>query len=107
MSLHYISQQMYWELSATTVLKGSLWGIQHYFICENAVGELSWLLTAIKLGASKIACLYGMFDSHRQVFARVHGAIWLLAIGKSAFRVNVTFMVLFMRGCHIHRGPLR
>jgi hypothetical protein len=71
------------------------------------VGELSWLLTAVKLGASKIVCLYGKFDSHRQVFATVHGATWLLVIGTSAFRVNITFMVPFMRGFHIHRGPLR
>jgi hypothetical protein len=106
MSLQNISQQIHWELPATTVLKGSLWGIQHYFTCENAVGELSWLLTAIKLGASKIVCLYSMFDNHRQVFTRVHGAICLLAIGKSAFRVNIMFMMPFMRGCLIHRGPL-
>jgi len=89
------------------MLRSPLWGIQHYVTCKNAVGELSWLLTAIKLGASKIVCLYGMFDSHRQVFTTVRGAIWLLAIGKSAFRENIMFMVLFMKGCHIHRGPLR
>jgi len=106
MSLQIISQQIYWELTAT-MLRGPLWGIQHYVTRENAVGELSWLLTAIKLEASKIVCLYDMFDSNRQVFTTVHGAIWLLAIGKSAFRVNIMFMVLFMRGCLIHRGPLR
>jgi hypothetical protein len=89
------------------MLRGPLWCIQHYVTRENVVGELSWLLTAIKLGASKIVCLYGMFDSHRQVFATVHGAIWLLVIGTSAFRVNIMFMMLFMRGCHIHREPLR
>jgi len=50
---------------------------------------------------------YGMFDSHRQVFTTVHGANWLLIIAKSAFRVNVMFMVSFKRGCHIHPGPLR
>ena len=44
-----------------------------------------------------------MFDSHRQVFTTVHGETWLLTIVNSACRVNVTFMVLFMRGCHIHR----
>jgi hypothetical protein len=88
MYLLNISQQMDWELSATTVLNGSLWSIQHYFTCENAAGNLRWLLTAIKLGASKIVCFYGMFGSHRQVFTTVHGAIWPLAIRKSAFRVK-------------------
>jgi len=70
--------------------------IQHNIPFEKAVGELSWLLTAIKLGVSKIVCLYGMFVSHRPVFTTVHGAIWLLAIAKCACRVKVTFMVLFM-----------
>jgi hypothetical protein len=58
--------------------------IQHNIPFGNAAGVLSWLLTAIKLGASKIVCLYGMFDSHRQLFTTVHGATWLLAIAKSA-----------------------
>ena len=68
---------------------------QHEVLCENAAGELSWLLRAIKLEAS-----------HRQVFTTVHGATWLLAVTKSAFMLNVTFMVLFMKGCRIHCGPL-
>ena len=37
-----------------------------------------------------------MFDSHRPVCTTVHGATWLLAIGKCACRVNVMFIVLFM-----------
>jgi hypothetical protein len=79
---------------------------QHDIPCENAVWELSWLLPAIELGANKIICLYGLFDSHRQVFTTVRGATWLLTIGKCACRVDVTFVVLFMRGCHVHCGPL-
>ena len=79
---------------------------QHEVLCENTAGELSWLLRAIKLEASKTVCPYGMFDSHRQVFTTVHGATWLLAVTKSACMLNVTFMVLFMKGCHIHCGPL-
>jgi hypothetical protein len=81
----------------TAMLKGLLWDIQHYATCENATRELRCLLTAIKLGSSKIVCLYSMFDSHRQLFITVYGATWLLAIGKCACRVNVTFMVPFMR----------
>jgi hypothetical protein len=79
---------------------------QHDIPCDNAVWELSWLLPAIELGGSKIISLYSMFDSHRQVFSTVRGATWFLAIGKCACRVNVTFIVLFMRGCHVDRGPL-
>jgi hypothetical protein len=47
-----------------------------------------------------------MFDSHRQVFTTVHGTTWLMAIGKSACRVNITFMVQFIRECNVNRGPL-
>jgi len=78
------------------MLRDPLWNIQHNVTCENAVGELSWLLTTINLGASKIVCLYGMLDSHRQMFTTVHGATWLMTIAKCACSVNVTFMLLFM-----------
>jgi hypothetical protein len=80
---------------------------QHDIPCENVACELSWLLTAINLGASKILCRNGLLVSHRQVFTTVQGATWLLVIAKSACRMNVTFAVLFMRDCHIDRGPLR
>ena len=70
--------------------------IQHNIPFEKAAGVLSWLLTANKLGANKIVCLYIMFDSHRQLFTTLHGATWLLAIAKCTYRVNITFMVLFM-----------
>jgi hypothetical protein len=39
-----------------------------------------------------------MFDSHRKVFTTVHGAIWLVAITKSACKFNIRFMVPFMGG---------
>jgi hypothetical protein len=48
-----------------------------------------------------------MFDGHRQAFTIVHGANLLVAIAKSACSVNISVMVPFMGGCHIHRGPLR
>ena len=80
--------------------------IQHNIPFENAAGVLSWLLTANKLGASKIVCFYGTFHSHRQLFTTVHGATWLLAIAKCACRVNLTFMVLFIGDCPTDRGPL-
>jgi len=80
--------------------------IQHNIPFENTVGVLSWLLTANNLGASKIVCLYVKFDSHKQLYTTVHGATWLLAIAKCACRVNITFMVLFMGGCHTDRGSL-
>ena len=47
-------------------------------------------------------CLYGKFDSHRQVFTTVPGETWLLNFAKCACVVNLTFMMLFFSGCHIH-----
>jgi hypothetical protein len=65
--------------------KGPALGHNQYDItCENVAWKLSWLLTGIKLGESKIVCPCGMFASHRQVFTTVQGVTWLLAIGKSA-----------------------
>jgi hypothetical protein len=96
-------------LSHTTKLRVQLWDtlsmIFHVRKLRESLAGFSQL--RIELGASKIVCLYGMFDSHRQVFTTVYGATWLVAIGKCVCRVNVTFMVLFMRGCRIRRGPLR
>jgi len=51
--------------------------IQHNIPFENAAGVLSWLLTAIKLGASKIVCLYGTFESPRQLFTAVRLGFWI------------------------------